>query len=73
MLGPCSYFYNSNNIPYYNKINKASSFSLGESKIKENKIVRNIKMKKELNKKINLPEYKDKYNNINIKNNNIFI
>ena len=63
MLGPCSYFYNSNNIPYYNKINKASSFSLGESKIKENKIVTNIKMKKELNKKINLPEYKDKYNN----------
>ena len=63
MLGPCSYFYKSNNILYYNKINKASSFSLGESKIKENKIVTNIKMKKELNKKINLPEYKDKYNN----------
>ena len=64
MLGPCSYFYN-NNIPYYNKINnnKASSFSLGENKIKDNKLVKNIKMKKESNKNISIPDYKDKYNN----------
>ena len=60
MLGPCSYFYYNNKNSFYNK-NSNASFSLGKNK--ENKIIKNHKIKKENDKQWKLSDNNDiKYN-----------
>ena len=61
MLGPCSYFYNNNKNSFYNKNSNTASFSLRKNK--ENKVIKNIKIKKENDKQWKLSDNNDiKYN-----------
>ena len=61
MLGPCSYFYNNNKNSFYNKNSNTASFSLRKNK--ENKVIKNIKIKKENENQWKLSDNNDiKYN-----------